>query len=116
ELGNVVGTAPAFTGGARPFPAAEGLRAGPGAGSGAGTLVGVADAGFDLVEEALHLAPVSGKDTRGEAILHLVCLGERLVQALDLAHGEERHEQLLAVERALQGQLHDRGRNEVAPV
>ena len=46
----------------------------------------------------------------------LLALGERLVEAVHRRHREERHEQLLEEQRALQRQLGDRRRHEVALV
>src|SRR6476469_3255389 len=85
ELGHVVWPAPALPARARPLPSGERLRTGPGAGRGAGALVGVADAGLDLVEEPLHLRGIPREDPRREAILRGVGLGERRVEAVHLA-------------------------------
>src|SRR5215217_8020951 len=116
ELGNVVRSAAAFAARAAPFPAAERLRTGPRARGRARALVGVADAGFDLVEEARDLSLVAGEDASREPILRGIRLGDGLVEALDLSHREEWHEQLLAEQRAGERQPRDRRRDEMPAI
>src|SRR6266511_2941029 len=116
KLGDVIGPAPPLPRRSRALPPAERLRAGPGTRGGAGALVGIADTCLDLVEEALDLFRPLRKYAGPEPEFHFVRLGQRLVETANLAHRDEGHEQLFAVERARERQPSDGGCHEVALV
>src|SRR5580692_10771228 len=93
ELGQVVGAETALASRAARLPAAEGLRAWPGAGGRAGATVDVEDAGLDRVQEVLDLAAVLAEDAGGEAVVGGVRLLDRVLQRGRASHGQEGQEQ-----------------------
>ena len=72
ELHHVVRPAAALPARTRSLPAGKRLRARPGTGGRATSLVHIDHADFDLVEELLHLRFVLREETRRQAVLDLV--------------------------------------------
>src|SRR5439155_13394338 len=116
ELRDIVRPAPTLARRARSLPAGGRLRPGPCARGGAGTLVHVAHAGLDLVEEALDLLGLLREDARREAIVRFVGLRDRLIEPRHFADRQNGYKQLLHEERGRERQPGDRGRDEVAAV
>src|SRR5947208_2452777 len=92
ELGDVVGSTATLPGRTGAFPAAERLCPGPGTSRCAGAFVGIANPGLDLIEEARDLGRVTGEDACGETVFDPVGFADGLVQAPNLADGDEGHE------------------------
>src|SRR5664279_5332168 len=111
ELHYVVRPASSLPARSRSLPPGERLRTGPRARRGTCALVGVADARFDLVEEARDLRVAAAVDPRREPVLGAIALGDRLLEGVDLADHEQRREELRAKERTVERQHRDRWRN-----
>src|SRR5207247_10593185 len=116
ELRDIVRPAPTLARRARSLPAGERLRPGPGARGGAGTLVHVAHAGLDLVEEALDLLGLLREDARREAVVRLVGLRDRLIEPRHFADRQNGYEQLLHEERGRERKPADSWRDGVIAV